>query len=122
MWVPLIENNEHNSVGADFFVKKNLDQLLSADPQIDSIILACTHYPLLIPKIRQFLPQHIQIISQGAIVASSLKDYLHRHPEMESRCRKDGNITYYSTESADKFKHSASVFLQEDIQAINIRI
>jgi glutamate racemase len=122
MWVPLIENNEHNSPGADYFVKKNLDHLLATDPEIDSIILACTHYPLLLPKIESFLPAHIRIISQGAIVASSLKDYLFRHPEMDEKCRKDAKVTYYSTESAEKFRHSAFVFLQEDIQAINIRI
>jgi len=122
MWVPLIENNEHNSAGADYFVRKNLDQLLSTDPLIDSIILACTHYPLLIPKIRQLLPSHIRIISQGVIIANSLKRYLHRHPDMDSRCLKNGDVIYYTTESADKFIQSATVFLQEDIDAINIKI
>lgn len=122
MWVPLIENNEHNSAGADYFVKQNIDHLLSIDSEIDSIILACTHYPLLIPKISKFLPAHIRIISQGSIVALSLRDYLLRHPEMDEKCRKDADVTYYSTESAEKFTHSAYIFLREDIQAINIRI
>ncbi len=122
MWVPLIENNEHNSAGADYFVKHNLDHLLATDPEIDSIILACTHYPLLLPKIKSHLPTHIRIISQGAIVAASLKDYLSRHPEMNVKCQKNGEVTFFSTESAEKFKHSAFIFLQEDINAINIRI
>lgn len=120
MWVPLIENNEHLDDGADFFVKKNLHNLLLKDPQIDNIILGCTHYPLLLPKIHQFLPENINLISQGSIVAESLKQYLFRHPEMEARCSKHASVKYYSTESVEKFKSSASTFLCEAIDAEQI--
>lgn len=122
LWVPIIENNEHLSTGADYFVKKHIDNLLEKDMEIDSIVLGCTHYPLIIPKIRQFLPAGIHIISQGKIVAESLKDYLTRHPEMEKKCIKKGVTNYYTTESAEKFSTSAFIFLQEKIQANHLDI
>jgi len=122
MWVPLIENNEHLTVGAEYFVQKNLEQLKSLDSQIDTIILGCTHYPLLIPVIRKFLSPGIRIISQGAIVAASLSNYLIRHPEMESKCSKGGNCTYYTTESPEKFNTSASVFLSQRIEALHLEL
>ena len=122
MWVPLIENGEHLSDGADYFVKKYINELLSADPKIDTLILACTHYPLLVDKIKTHAPEHMQIISQGPIIADRLKDYLLRHPEMESRLSKNGECTFYTTESVDKFKKSASAFLQESIEARHITI
>lgn len=122
MWVPLIENNEHNSGGADYFVKKNITNLLKKDTEIDSIILGCTHYPLLIPKIKKYLPGNIKIVSQGSIVAASLRDYLNRHPEIDGKCTKGGEITYLTTESPDKFASSASIFLQEKIDAKRINL
>ena len=122
MWVPLIENGEHLSDGADYFVKKYINDLLSADPEIDTLILACTHYPLLVDKIKMHAPEHMQIISQGPIIADRLQDYLLRHPEMETRLSKNGECTFYTTESVDKFKKSASAFLQENIEAHHITL
>lgn len=122
MWVPLIENNEHTSDGADFFVKKNLDHLLEQDANIDTVMLGCTHYPLLIPKIKKYLPEHIRIVSQGSLVAESLADYLNRHPEIDQNCTKNGLVRYFSTESVDKFRASASIFLNEDIEAEHLDI
>ena len=89
MWVSLVENNEYQSEGADYFVKQHINRLLDKDPMIDTIILGCTHYPLLLDKIRQFTPEPIRIISQGEYVARSLRDYLNRHPEMDARCDKE---------------------------------
>ncbi len=122
MWVPLIENNEHLSDGADYFIKKNLDQILKTDPLIDTLILGCTHYPLLINKIYKYLPKNVKVITQGEIVAKSLVDYLNRHPEIDSRCTKNGKIEYFTTESTDKFKSSASIFLNAEIVAKHINI
>lgn len=122
MWVPLIENNEHLHAGADYFVKKNISNLLTTDPEIDVVMLGCTHYPLLQEKIRSFLPEHVQIVSQGEIVARSLADYLHRHPEMEQHCSRSASIQYLTTESVEKFSASASLFLNEAIEAQHIEI
>lgn len=122
MWVPLIENSEHLSEGADYFVKKYLDALLACDEHVDSIILGCTHYPLLLSKIRQFVPSHINIITQGEFVASSLVDYLVRHPDLESKCTKSATVKYYTTESVEKFIESASVFLNEKVEAERIQL
>lgn len=120
MWVPLIENNEHNSSGADYFVEKYLNELLNADAEIDTIMLGCTHYPILIEKIKAFLPKQITIVSQGEIVAKSLKDYLKRHPEIEGECTKNASVRYFTTESVEKFSSSASVFLNQQISAEHI--
>ena len=117
MWVPLIENNEHFSEGAEYFVRKNIQQLLSSESRIDRIILGCTHYPLLTPMIRKYLPENIEIIPQGEIVAKSLQEYLERHPEIERKCTKNHHIEYYTTESPEKFMSSASIFLQQEIKA-----
>ena len=114
MWVPLVENNEYASEGADYFVQKHIRQLLEKDPKIDTIILGCTHYPLLIEKIRQFTPLHIRIVPQGEYVAHSLRDYLSRHPEMDIRCTKNGTCRFLTTESTAKFEESASIFLRMD--------
>ena len=110
MWVPLIENNEHTSAGADYFVQKHLEHLLAQSPDIDTIILGCTHYPLLLPKIKQFLPEGIRLVLQGEIVAKSLADYLVRHPEMEAACSKGGHIEFFTTESTEDFDAKATVF------------
>ena len=99
MWVPLVENGEAKSSGADYFVEKYVSALLAKDATIDTIILGCTHYPLLLPKIRQYVPENIQIVAQGEYVAHSLKDYLHRHPEMDARCTKGGTCRFFTTES-----------------------
>lgn len=114
MWVPLVENNEYQSEGADYFIQKHINQLLAKDPLIDTLILGCTHYPLLIEKIRKYTPSHIQIISQGEYVAASLDDYLMRHPEINDRCSKKGQCRFLTTESESKFQESASIFLQEE--------
>lgn len=115
MWVPLVENNEHNSPGADYFIKKDVDQLLSKSADIDTILLACTHYPLLKDKIRQFLPSNISLLSQGEIVAESLADYLTRHPEMEERCSKNGRLRFFTTDSPDDFDAHAGVFFGKPV-------
>ena len=114
MWVPLVENNEYQSEGADYFIQKHINQLLAKDPLIDTLILGCTHYPLLIEKIRKYTPSHIRIISQGEYVAASLDDYLMRHPEINDRCSKNGQCRFLTTESESKFQESASIFLQEE--------
>ncbi len=110
MWVPLVENNEFESAGADFFIQKNLNSLLSKDNQIDTIILGCTHYPLLLNKIKKHVPPYITLISQGEIVAKSLADYLKRHTEIEQKCSKGSNIGFYTTDSPDNFNKAASIF------------
>ncbi|MCF2737643.1 MULTISPECIES: glutamate racemase [Bacteroides] len=122
MWVPLVENNEFDSDGADFFVKKYINELLEKDNQIDTIVLGCTHYPLLIDKIREFTPDGIRIITQGEYVADSLKDYLKRHKEINSRCTKGGDCQFLTTESVEKFKESASIFLHEDVSVRSITL
>lgn len=118
MWVPLVENREYDKPGADYFVKQHLDKLIEKDPLIDTIILGCTHYPILMDKITQLLPKHINVISQGKYVAESLKNYLYRHPEMERKCAKNGNILYFTTDSPEKFRSQASIFLNEQINVV----
>ena len=121
-WVPLVEYNEADSPGADYFVKKRIDQLLRLDPQIDTIILGCTHYPLLLPKIHKYIPRGIRIISQGEYVASSLQQYFQRHPDMEQRCTKHGQTRYLTTENPEKFKEQAQLFLHETIEGENVTL
>lgn len=120
MWVPLIENNEAGYPGADYFVRQDVDRLLKANPSIDTIILACTHYPILYPKIREAVPAHIKVVPQGAIIADSLADYLNRHPEIEQRCARTGQCTYLTTESPEKFSEMASIFLNSPITVSHI--
>ena len=122
MWVSLVENNESQDEGADYFIRKNIDQLLSKDPQIDTVILGCTHFPILLPKIRQYIPDHISVIAQGEYVAESLKDYLKRHPEMDAKCTKNGNCQFYTTEAEEKFSESASTFLKQQISVKHITL
>ena len=119
-WVPLVEYNEADSPGADYFVKKRIDQLMLLDPELDAIILGCTHYPLLMPKIVKYVNPGIRIVPQGEYVAESLKDYFLRHPEMEEKCTKNGRVQYLTTENPDKFKESAQLFLHEDVEVKNI--
>ena len=106
-WVPLVEYNEADSPGADYFVKKRIDQIMALDPQIDALILGCTHYPILMPKIRKYLPEGVSVVSQGEYVASSLKAYLERHPQIERKCAKHASVHYLTTENPDKFKEGA---------------
>lgn len=122
MWVPLVENNEAHSDGTDYFVRKYIDQLLKKDAQIDAVILGCTHYPLLLPKIQKYIPEHIRVIAQGEYVAESLKDYLHRHPEMDAKCTKNGSCLFYTTEAEEKFIESASMFLNQQIDVKRISL
>lgn len=122
MWVPLVENNEFAAEGADYFVKKNIDHILNTDPQIDTLILGCTHYPLLLEKIRQYTPAHIELVAQGDYVAASLKDYLLRHPEMEQRITRGGTMRFQTTESVSKFAETAEVFLKNKIEAERITL
>ena len=120
MWAALVENNEHCFEGADYFVQKDINQLLASDNQIDTMILGCTHYPLLLPKIIQYTPKHIKIVSQGDYVAESLKDYLKRHPEMDERCTKKGTCRFLTTEYEGKFSESAATFLNQKVEVERI--
>ena len=122
LWVPLVEYNEAQGDGADYFIRKYIDELLAKDRQIDTVILGCTHYPLLLPKIQQYMPPHITTVTQGELVAASLKDYLQRHPEMDATCTKSGSCTYYTTEAEEKFRESASTFLQEEVTVERISL
>ncbi len=121
-WVPLVEYNEADSPGADYFVKKRIDEIMTKDPEIDAIILGCTHYPLLMPKIKKYLPEGVKIVSQGEYVASSLKAYLERHTQIEQKCSQDATTRYLTTENPEKFKESAQIFLNEEIQVENITL
>ena len=123
MWVPLIESGEHQSEGADYFVKKYLDALLKQDDQIDTIVLGCTHYPLLLPKIKKELAKTgIRVVAQGDLVAAKLDDYLHRHGEINGSLSRGGTCTYFTTESAEKFRENATLFLRQNIRAQHIEL
>lgn len=122
MWVPLVENQEYDKPGADYFVRQHIDRLMARDPEIDTLILGCTHYPLLIEKIRTYLPEKVKLLSQGEYVAASLKDYLQRHPEIEQFCTKGGHTDYYTTECPDKFSGMAEVFLNKSISVSRISL
>jgi glutamate racemase len=119
-WVPLIEYGEANSPGADYFVKNRIDKLMQQDPLIDTIILGCTHYPLLMPKISKYIHSGVRLVPQGKYVATSLVNYLKRHPEMDQVCTKQGNCLYYTTENPEKFKGSAQIFLKEEVPVNHI--
>ena len=117
MWVPLVENNEYNSKGADYFIQEYLQQILSQSNAIDTLLLACTHYPLLINRIKSFIPEGITILSQGEIVANSLADYLLRHPEMAENCTKNGQSVFYTTDSTEDFDQKASIFYGKPVNS-----
>ena len=117
IWVPLVENNEVDSPGTEYFVSKNISNLLLADPEIDSIILGCTHYPLLLNVIRKFLPEGIRLLEQGKVVSSKLVEYLYRHPEMDSRCSKSGTVKYYTTENVETFEKNAATFVGHKVKS-----
>lgn len=120
IWVPLVENNEIDSLGTDYFVSKNIQNLLTSDPQIDAIILGCTHYPLLMPVIKRHVPEGVQILEQGKVVSASLVKYLHRHPEMDQRCSKSGTVEYFTTENIDVFEKNAATFIGHEIKGEKI--
>lgn len=115
MWVPLVENNEFDKPGADYFVKDSIDKLMQQDPLIDTVILGCTHYPLLMDKINKYCPDNVKIVPQGHYIAKSLQDYLIRHPEMSARLTQNGTCQYFTTESRTKFRECASLFLKEEV-------
>jgi glutamate racemase len=121
-WVPLVEYNEADSPGADYFVKKRIDQLMRLDPLIDAVILGCTHYPLLMPKILKYMPTGVRIVPQGEYVADSLQRYLQRHPELEKRCSKGATVHYLTTENPEKFKEQAQLFLHEPVEVETITL
>lgn len=120
MWVPLVENGESEGDGADYFVKKEIDAILCENPDIDTFVLACTHYPLLIDKIRKYTPDGISLLSQGEIVADSLADYLQRHPELDCRLSRGGTVRYMTTEQPDKFNSMASLFMKRQVDASKV--
>lgn len=122
MWVPLVENNEADGPGADYFVKKYIDELIGKDPEIDTVVLGCTHYPLLLPKIRQYMPEGVKVLSQGPIVAESLADYLRRHPEIESKCDKNSRVEYLTTDIPGKFDAMASIFTGSPVISTRITL
>lgn len=120
MWVPLVENNEHRGEGADYFVQKHIRNILSRNGDIDTLLLACTHYPLLKDKIEKYLPSHVKLLSQGEIVADSLKDYLQRHPEIAEKISREGGRTFYTTDAPQDFSEKASVFFGERVEASHV--
>jgi glutamate racemase len=122
MWVPLIENNEYLGEGADFFVKQHIKNLIEHDQGIDTILLGCTHYPLLEEKIKQYLPSHIKLLSQGKIVAESLVDYLKRHPEIENKISKGQQQFFYTTDSAEEFNKKAATFFGRAANSVTVSI
>jgi glutamate racemase len=122
MWVPLVENNEHLQPGADYFVKNYIDKLLGQCAGIDTVLLACTHYPLLKEKIEKFFPPNTQIIAQGDIVANSLANYLERHPEMASRCNTGGTVQFFTTDSTTDFDQKASIFYEQPVASAHVML
>lgn len=122
LWVPLIESNEYETEGAGYFIKKNIDDLLGQSRDIDTILLACTHYPLLIDKIRSFVPGHINVMSQGEIIANSLKDYLFRHPEIEEKCGKTSQVRLYTTDSEEDFDKHSGVYFGKSLKSKHVDI
>jgi glutamate racemase len=122
MWVPLVENNEHQGEGADYFIEKHVRNILSRNKDIDTLLLACTHYPLLKEKIEQHLPHNVRLLSQGEIVAESLKDYLHRHPEMETRLTRQGKRAFYTTDDPTDFDNKATIFFGEKVASQHANI
>lgn len=122
MWVPLVENNELEGEGASYFVKKYTAELLAADPDIDTVILGCTHYPLLRSLIARYVPPQVKIIGQGYIVADSLAGYLNRHTELEQRLGRDGQVTYYTTDEAGLFERMGGIFMEKEIKCSQLML
>ena len=122
MWVPLVENNEYNSPGADYFIQKNINNLLEQSADIDTILLACTHYPLLMDKIKKAVPANVTVLSQGEIVADSLEEYLQKHPEMEQKCSKNGQISFFTTDSPEDFDNHAAIFYGKKVKSKHLSL
>jgi glutamate racemase len=122
MWVPLVENNEYNSPGADYFIQKNINNLLHQSGNIDTILLACTHYPLLMDKIKKTVPTGVVILSQGEIVADSLVKYLQKHAEIEQKCSKNGQIAFYTTDSVEDFDNHAAIFYGKSVNSVHLSL
>ena len=122
MWVPLVENNEYKSPGADYFIQKNINNLLQQSGSIDTILLGCTHYPLLMDKIKNAIPAGVTVLSQGEIVAKSLGEYLQKHPEIEEKCTKDRQIVFYTTDSTDDFDSHAAIFYGKEVKSIYLSL
>lgn len=122
MWVPLVENNEYNSPGADYFIQKNIDNLLNQSDNIDIILLACTHYPLLMDKIKEAVPQHVSVLSQGEIVANSLKEYLQKHTEIAEKCSKNAQVSFFTTDSAADFDAHGAVFYGKPVKSKHLSL
>lgn len=122
MWVPLVENNELDNTGTDYFVQKDISELLARDPEMDTVILGCTHYPLLLNTIRKYIPEYLNVINQGPVVAEKLTDYLTRHPEMEQRITKTGSVRYLTTENAEIFETKAGLFLGQTLNAEMVQL
>ncbi|MCL2073884.1 MAG: glutamate racemase [Marinilabiliaceae bacterium] len=122
MWVPIVENNEIFSEGANYFVKKNIQSIFSREPNIDTLILGCTHYPLLLPVIEKNVEKNVQILTSGKIVTDSLSNYLERHPEIEIKCSKTGILKFFTTENPEKFNQTASLFLGRDVEGTKVEL
>lgn len=122
MWVPLIENNQFDTPGGIYFIQSDLVSLIEKDPKIDTILLACTHYPILQEQLQRLLPEHIEVLAQGKIVAESLADYLQRHPEMEAQCSRGGSVRYLTTENAKAFSEKASLLMNDQIEAEHLTL
>ncbi|HEX4887124.1 MAG TPA: glutamate racemase [Luteibaculaceae bacterium] len=122
MWVPLVENNEIHTPAADYFVEYRIKAIFSRDPKIDTLILGCTHYPLLMPVIERHLPQGVALVEQGTIVAEKLRDYLLRHPEMDERCTKGGVVRFYTTDSPSNFDQQATQFFGSPVKSAQITV
>ncbi|MFZ4860634.1 glutamate racemase [Sphingobacterium sp. Mn56C] len=121
-WVPLVENNEIHGEGAHFFVKKDIEELLAKSPDMDTLVLACTHYPLLLPLIEQYTPPHIHILAQGDLVAKSLVDYFKRHPEVEQACSKGNSLKFFTTDDPLDFEQKANIFFGKPIKAEKLEV
>jgi glutamate racemase len=122
MWVPIVENNEIGTEGAEFFIRRHISSILAKDNEMDTLVLGCTHYPLLIDTIRKYVPEHINILQQGELTASKLGEYLQRHPEIESRLSKNGKIEFQTTESASNFEEKATLFVGQKVNAVHVHL
>lgn len=122
MWVPLVENRTFNSPGGSYFIKESVDEIMAMDPKIDVLVLACTHYPLLLDQIKKHVPDHVNVLAQGSLVAISLKDYLLRHPEMDVKCSKNGTLRFHTTERTEVFDENAGFFMGHDVKSEQVKL
>ena len=122
MWVPIIENNEIDNPGTKYFIQKNLNSIFQKSANIDVLLLGCTHYPLLSKQVQALIPEHVKLLSQGAIVAESLKDYLYRHPEMEERCSKHSRVQFFTTDDPKEFDIKGSMFYGNEVQSTHVHL